>query len=510
MKRSQLACGAGVEKNGASAALNPEFLLGGTWNFPNEPVEHIETHAAHVFLCGDRAFKIKKAVKLPYLDFSTIEQRRDVLARELAINKAYAPDIYLHVTEKLGEPVLVMHRFPTNALLSWHVKHHGIDDALAAKLAATMVRAYEISEQANVPGSSIMAGLIQQLADAFTKSPDIFSAGLVKAFIQLQRQMLDQLALLLDRRGKEGQVRRCHGDAHCGNIALIDGKPVLFDAIEFSDKIATVDVLYDLSFLIMDLLRHDQCRAANIILNRYVHLQRDKEDLSGLSTLPLFLSTRAGVRALVTADLIHELPTTESGPQRGFASRYFDDALEFLKPNVARLVCVGGLSGTGKSTLAMNLAPSFGAAPGAIHVRSDIERKVLAGVIETERLKPEHYSPSNSILVYDAIFARARKVLETGHSVVLDAVFASEYERRGAENIARLLGVEFQGIWLETHPDVMKARVAKRVGDASDADPEVIDVQLGYQLGDIHWGHINASGDQVSVCDRAKKALQIN
>jgi uncharacterized protein len=492
--------------NHVSTGFNSEFLLGKTWGFPEEPVEHIETHAAHVFLCGDRAFKIKKSIKLPYLDFSTIKRRRQVLASELTINKSFAPDIYLHVGETLGEPVLVMKRFPTHALLSWHLNYRGIDDALAANLASTIAQAHEKSVKSNASGSTIMAGLGRQLADAFTNSPDVFPAASAQEFIRMQKQTLHRLKPLLDRRGNEGLVRRCHGDIHCANIIVLDGRPVLFDAIEFSEKIATIDVLYDLSFIIMDLLRYDQRRAANIVFNRYFHLRRE-ENLSGLEVLPLFLSTRAGIRALVTADLAHELPTTEFERQRNLANGYFNSAVAFLKPATCRLVCIGGLSGTGKSTLAMNLASSLGSQPGAIHVRSDVERKVLAGVAETQRLNTEWYSPSSSIRVYAAILARARKALEAGHSAVVDAVFANGSERDAAESLAKKLGVEFGGIWLEAKSDVMKSRVANRVGDASDASPDVVDAQLRYQLGDIRWGHIDAFGDQASVCDRAKTLL---
>jgi aminoglycoside phosphotransferase family enzyme/predicted kinase len=492
------------------ANFDAKFLEGNTWGSPNEAVEYIETHAAHVFLCGDRAFKIKKSVKLPYLDFSTVERRREVLAREFEINKLFAPDLYLHVAEKLGEPVLVMNRFPRTALLSWRVDHGEMNDTLARRLSLMMVESHRLAPRSDAAGSAIIEGLGAQLAEAFKFSPDIFPSSSTEEYISLHQAMVRRLASLLDRRGQQGLVRRCHGDAHCGNIIILDDRPILFDAIEFSEKIGTVDVLYDLAFLVMDLLRHDQHRAANIVLNHYLHLRRAEEDLSGLGAFSLFLATRAGVRALVTADLAHELQDPEAASHRAAALRHFEASLEFLKPVLPALVCIGGLSGSGKSTLAVNLAPTFGAPPGAIHVRSDIERKIIAGVEETERLEPEFYSPAFSARVYDAQLARAKAALMAGYSVIVDAVFARENERRSAEGLAGELGVEFCGIWLEAGADVLKSRVEARVGDASDATPEVVDMQLRYDLGDLSWCRVDASGDPAEVHDRAARLLHVS
>ncbi len=479
--------------------------MGDTWGFPGSAVEHIETHAAHVFLCGDRAFKIKKDVKFPYLDFSTLDLRRAVLQRELEINRAFAPDIYLAVTEKQGEPVLVMKRFAAEAMLSWHVDHHGIDDRLSAALAKTAAEAHWIAPPVKTAGAGIMAGLGAQLAKAFTASPDLFPGPAAIDFQALYAAALASLEPLLNRRGDGGLVRRCHGDMHCANIVILQDRPVLFDAIEFSEKIATIDVLYDLAFLIMDLLRHGQPRAANLVLNRYLHLRRAEEDLSGLRALPLFLATRSGVRALVTADLVHELPVAERPTLSKTSRDYFNASLAFLKPAAPQLICVGGLSGTGKSTQAATLAPAIGPPPGAIHVRSDVERKVLAGVAETQRLCPEHYTPATSRRVYEALFDRADRALTAGRAVVIDAVFAHEGERKAAEDLALRRGVAFRGIWLEAKPETLKSRVTSRLGDASDATTEVVDVQLGYDLGKLTWTRIDASGSPEEVQARLLK-----
>jgi uncharacterized protein len=488
---------------------NPNFMIGETWGFPGLSVEHIETHAAHVFLCGNRAFKMKKDVKLPYLDFSTIELRRTFIERELVINREFAPDIYLTTIEKEGEPVLVMKRFDTQSILSWLVDHDGITDQLSGNLAVSVAESHQKATTAATAGADIMTGLGEQLSKAFTASPDLFPDAETTQFSTLYQNLLQRLTLLLNRRSKTGLVRRCHGDMHCGNIVVIDGKPVLFDAIEFSEKIATIDVLYDLAFLIMDLLRHRQDRAANILFNRYLHLRRVEEDLSGLEAFPLFLATRAGVRALVTADLAHELPVDQSTEQRRIAYDYFGACLNFLQPKLPILICIGGLSGAGKSTLAASLAPAISPPPGAIHIRSDVERKVLAGVAETVHLAPEHYSQLNSQKIYDVILDRAERVLATGCSAVIDAVFAQSKERIAAQQLAVCKGLNFHGFWLETAEETLKARVTSRHGDASDATPDVIDRQLKYDLGEITWMRIDASGNPAEVEARTLSALKL-
>lgn len=485
--------------------MNPVFLKAETWGFPGAAVEHVETHAAHVFLVADRAFKIKKSVKLPYLDFSTLERRRAVLAHELAVNRTWAPAIYREVIEVEGEPVLVMNRFDQRDVLADRVDRHGIDAALAARLAETAAAAHAIAPVADAAGAPIMAGLGLQLSRAFTASPDIFQSAETLEFHALFEDALTRLKPLLNRRSEKGLVRRCHGDMHCGNIVLIEGLPVLFDAIEFSEKIATVDVLYDLAFLIMDLLRHGRRAAANIVLNRYLHLRRDAEDLSGLAALPLFLATRAGVRALVVADLVHELVPAASLKPRGDALDYFRASLAFLKPAKPELVCIGGLSGTGKSVLGARLASGLGAAPGALHIRSDIERKVLARVPETVRLAAEHYAPAASVKVYGAMLARAEAALAAGQAVVLDAVFTGENERRAAESVARRRGIAFRGIWLEADAETLKSRIAARRGDASDATVEVVERQLRYDPGRISWTRIDAGGSPEETYDRAMR-----
>ena len=483
------------------------FLKGETWGFPGEAVEHVETHAAHVFLVSDRAFKIKKDVLLPYLDFSSLGKRREALQAELEINRLFSPDLYLRRDEVLGEPVLVMRRFPASALLAWRMAHGAIETGLAWKLAAMAAASHARAPRREVKGADIMSDLGAQLSQAFIDSPDIFRPADTLEFHALYESALGSRRHLLTERSERGLVRRCHGDMHCGNIIVEDGAPKLFDAIEFSEKIATIDVLYDLAFLLMDLWSNGERAAANAVFNRYLQLRRAEEDLSGLAALPLFLATRAGVRALVTADLAHELALKNSMRERGQALDWFRATIDHLKVPPPLLLCIGGLSGAGKSTAAADIAPDVGAAPGAVHVRSDIERKVLAGVAETDRLPPESYTRQSSFEVYAACLSRAEQALAAGHSVVLDAVFAEEGERTAAAELASRSKAQFAGVWLDAPPETLMTRISGREGDASDATTDVIGKQLGYDLGHLDWLRVDAGGTPVETITRLRRMV---
>jgi uncharacterized protein len=287
------------------------------------------------------------------------------------------------------------------------------------------------------------------------------------------------------RRVTAGAIRRCHGDLHLRNIVLIEGQPVPFDAIEFSDRIANIDVLYDLSFTLMDLCERRLRPLANRLLNEWLWRIAELPDASheeALALLPMFLSRRASIRAFVDAQA-----AAVSGADTARARDYQKVALSFLQPSPPRLLAIGGLSGSGKTTLALRLAPEIGRSPGAVVVRSDVERKRRAGIPPEQRMPAGSYTPQASAEVYEAFLARAERVLRAGHSVVLDAVFARENERAGAEALALRTGVPFEGVWLDVPKEVAQARVAQRKADASDATPAVVERQFGYDLGDITW-----------------------
>ena len=252
---------------------------------------------------------------------------------------------------------------------------------------------------------------------------------------------------VLEARRRDGFVRQCHGDLHLRNIALIDGRPTLFDAVEFNDDIACIDVVYDLAFLLMDLWRRDLRHHANAVLNAYV---RHTGDIGGLALLPLFLSCRAAVRAKTSATAMSMPPgASNAAALADAARRYLALALAFLRPPSPCLVAVGGRSGSGKSTQSALAATGLGTAPGAIHLRSDLIRKELSGAGALTRLGADAYAPDVSARVYAVMRSRAAEALAARHAVVCDAVFAEPAERDAMAAVAAAAGVPFVPVWLE-------------------------------------------------------------
>jgi predicted kinase len=250
---------------------------------------------------------------------------------------------------------------------------------------------------------------------------------------------------------------------------VIDGKPVLFDAIEFDPLIASGDVLYDLAFLLMDLVDRKLERAANIVFNRYLLAAGVDEYIDALAALPFFLALRATIRARVALDKRKLVEGKERAEAEDEAREYCALAARLIAPPKPRLVAVGGLSGTGKSALAASLAPFLLPAPGAVHLRSDIERKRLFGVSETEQL-PSRYSPSHR-RVYARCGSRGARWRGAIPPSSTPCMRAPRSGKRSA--VAKEAGVKFDGIWLEAALIPRRAR-RRAVADASDADAKIV------------------------------------
>ena len=223
--------------------------------------------------------------------------------------------------------------------------------------------------------------------------------------------------------------------------------------------------------------------------------------------MPLCLGLRAGVRALVAADKLQHAGSDAEAGKRAEAQECVAAALRFLDPAGPRMVAVGGLSGTGKSTLAAALAADIGPSPGAVHLRSDVERKAMLGVEETHRLGPAAYTPKSQARVYAELFRKARLAAAAGHGVVIDAVFTRAHEREAAGAMAAELGVPFRGLWLTAPSEVLLARVGARIGDASDATPDVVERQLAGDIGPMSWTEIDAGGSETDTLAAARRAL---
>ena len=480
------------------------------YNPPPATVERIDTHASSVFLAGPFAYKVKRAVKYRFLDFSTLEKRRLACLNELRVDARAARQLYLEVLpvtagengafqiggrrEKV-EWVLLMRRFEQNKLYDRMAEEDGLSLDSMGPLAEAIARFHDSADRLLNAKQSVapLNGILRDNDEAFAANLDVIPKDAALEHPRLSRERIAALTPLLRSRGLGGYVRHCHGDLHLRNIVEIDGKPVLFDAIEFDDSLATIDVLYDLAFLLMDLGKRDLTAHANAVLNAYLDHEGSTANLIGLAALPLFLATRAAIRAKVELLRAKTGATGKAGATRKEARSYFDLACSFFAPILQHLIGIGGLSGSGKSAISRAIAPYIGPFPGAVHIRSDVERKRLFGIAPTEKLPEIAYAPEVSDEVYAICRKRAVMALAGGQAVIVDAVHARQEEREALSTLAAKAGVPFTGLWLEAPPEVMRKRVAARTRDLSDATPQVVNAQLSYEIGGQNFEVIDAS-----------------
>jgi aminoglycoside phosphotransferase family enzyme len=466
----------------------------------------VETHISAVFIGPDTVWKLKKAVRLGFLDFSDLAARGHFCRRELALNQPHAPGLYrdvVPVTRQAdgtlaldggGEPVdwvLRMAPVPAGDFLDVIARRGGLTpellDATADAVAALHRAAPPAPPGFDAPAAAgrVLAGNIRDCRATGLPEAEVAELG---AGLQAR---LAALAPQLAARAAAGRVRRCHGDLHLGNLCLWEGRPTPFDALEFDEALATTDTGYDLAFLLMDLCQAGQRPAANRVMNRYL---ARTGDFGLLPALAFWMALRAMVRAHVEAR------------RGGDGQRYLAAARDFLRPVAPRLVAVGGLQGTGKTVLARDLAPDLGAAPGALHLRTDETRKRRAGLPPEARLPPVAYAEAESQAVHAEIFAAARLALQAGQSVLLDAVFLDPAQRRAAEEAAQ--PHPFTGLWLAAPIDLLRRRVAARSAegrDASDATVEVLERAATADPGEITWSVLDAT----DAFDAARAALAL-
>jgi uncharacterized protein len=474
----------------------------------NEPVKRVDTAGAVVFLAGTEVYKVKRAVAFPFMDLSTLERRRRACEAEIAVNRDNASGVYLEALPIVragaelaiggaGEPVewaVHMRRFDETATLDRAADRGALADAVIDRLALAIRRSHARAPLRDAArAAQAIETYIEQNDAAFAERPDLFPAAKARRLIQDSRLAFAVARPALLARGAAGFVRRCHGDLHLRNIVLIEGEPTLFDAVEFSDEVASGDVLYDLAFLLMDLEERGLRGAANRLFNRYL-APEPPEALAGLAALPLFLSLRAAIRAKVEAAAADRLEGAGRDEALSLARRYFDSAARFLAYVPPRLVAVGGLSGVGKSALAAALAPRLGRAPGALMLRSDVERKAMFAVEDTAHLPGSAYAPAVTRDVYERLGGKARRALRAGHAVALDATFSTAAEREAARGVAAEVGVAFDGLFLDASLKTRLARVGSRGADASDADAAVARAQRAEPLGERGWSPLDAGG----------------
>lgn len=486
-------------------------------------LQRIQTHISEVFIFQQRVFKLKRAVRLDYLDFSTAALRLEYCQRELALNRTTAPQLYLAVRRltrtrndgvefdgpgELIDAVVEMRPFAQKDLFDAMALRGALDnqilEKLARNIAAFHAAATPVAGQSGVQAISHSLSLNER---AFAHSPLSHEKEAANAFLAC-RALLAKHAERLDKRAAQGFLRHCHGDLHLRNICLFQDEPVIFDCIEFDPRLYEIDTLFDLSFLLMGLVYRKLTHQANLVFNRYLDCVDNSHDC-GVSGL--MMAARALVRAQIAACRSGEDGVQERDAMQlqSEARGYLDLALNAAQVRAPQLIAIGGLSGTGKSTLAAALTPEIGALPGARILSTDRIRKQMHGLKPHERLPPEAYTRESAIHVYQRQRDLARLTLASGQCVIADGVFLREDERNAIADAAAQAGASFKGLWLEAPLADITRRVELRRGDPSDATARVVEQQALSKTGPLSWRRVEASGDGMKTLERARSALAL-
>lgn len=490
--------GGGREAEQQAAALGRTSAGGAT-------IEKMETHISWVLLAGDYAYKIKKPVELGFLDYSTLEKRRELCELELQLNRRLAPELYLSVVPISGtmeqpeidgagpprEYAVRMRRFDQRQLLSALLERDSVSpsdiDALAREI-ARFHSAAPVADADSPYGSD--DAVIDPAMENFEHLKFVGDPEDQRALrAQLHVWMLSEFDA---RRGdfymrrRCGAIRECHGDLHLNNIVKTDAGLRAFDCIEFNPAFRWIDVVSDLAFCVMDLADRGRSDYGNRLLNAYLE---STGDYGGLVVLPFYLAYRALVRAKV--DCLRSEQGLAAPSREELCEdfhRYLRLAFGYTKPLPRRLIITHGPSGSGKTYGTQALVDRF----GAIRVRSDVERKRLKGVDPEDA--SSLYSAETTERTYARLLELAECILEAGRPVVTDATFFERAHRGRFHDLARKLDVPFVLLSFDVEDGVLRERVRRRQSDrqeASDADEDVLDQQLrrSWQLGEDEREH---------------------
>jgi aminoglycoside phosphotransferase family enzyme/predicted kinase len=487
----------------ASPTSGPEGLVAALreprrYPHPVEGVELIETHISWVLLTGRYAYKVKKPLDLGFLDFSTLERRRQACEKELRLNRRTAPDLYLEVVPVAGtpgEPVIggagpaieyavKMREFPQSALLDRVAARGELRREQMDELAATVARFHAEVERADQHSGFgtpevVIAPARQNFAQLgpLVTDPDAGAAlGRLAAWTDRESARCQEA---FDARRREGLVRECHGDLHLRNLVLLDGRIVPFDCLEFNDALRWIDVAAEVAFVVMDLVDHGLTAHAWRFLDAYL---AETGDYGALAVLRFYLVYRAMVRAKIACLRAQQLP---EGVARRRAEQEFRAYLRlaeaFASLDRPALIVTRGFSGSGKTVFAGLLTEEI----GAIRVRSDVERKRLHGLGAHETsgagVGEGIYAPDATRRTYARLLDAARVVLEAGYPAAADATFLARADRDAFRALARRLGVPFAIAGCEAPEALLRERIAARGDtgtDASEADLDVLARQL--------------------------------
>jgi aminoglycoside phosphotransferase family enzyme/predicted kinase len=492
------------------------------------PIRVVETHISRVLLTGAYAYKIKKPVRLSFLDYSTLAKRRACCDEEVRLNRRYAPDLYLGVSAVGGpatapridgggdaiEYAVRMRQFDRLDELGALLATRGVDAAELAALGEHVARFHASAAPVVATSTFGTAGALRKvIVDNFASLRSLPEAAQWQETVQALEQWVDlthgRLATLIGRRRESGQVRECHGDLHCGNVVRWQGALTPFDGIEFDPGLRFIDVANDIAFLTMDLAMHDRHDLRRAVLQAWT---RTLGDFGGLPLLPYFETYRALVRAKVAAlRALQEQPgSQERSRECGTAERYLDWAVGRARRSPPRLVLTCGLSGSGKTSIARAVATPL----GALHVRSDVERKRLAGLrpLDDSRSPPDGgiYSRGFTSRTYARLLDCAANALQGGESVIVDAAFLKRDERQDMLDLAARSSVPAAILHCVAPLAVLRERLESRSrsgDDASEAGVAILSRQPAYweEFGDEQRRHVVAV--DTTAPDAAARAL---
>jgi aminoglycoside phosphotransferase family enzyme/predicted kinase len=465
---------------------------------PGRPLSLMETHASWVVLAGERAYKLKKPITLPFLDYGTLEKRRAACEAELRYNRRFAPELYLGIVVLTGtaaapqcggsgeiiDYAVEMLRFDEASRLDHLAARGALTPAHMSLLAAEMV---DFHRRAAIAP-----------ADSSYGTPELAAAPALENFVELYRLLPDEAPRLAEleawtkreakhrrtqftARKQKGCVRECHGDLHLGNLILHQDRVVAFDCIEFNENFRWIDVASELAFTLVDLLDHDKPCLAAVLLNEWLSAGGD---FDALRVLRFYAAYRALVRAKVSAIRAgQEDGAAAAREDRDTACAYLDLAQRLCQPQAPTLTITHGVSGAGKSHAAQALLLADPHA-NTVRLRSDVERKRLFGLAAQDRsgspLDGGIYTQDAHAATYRRLEELAQLALHEGWSVIVDAAFLRRAERDAFRRLAANNDVPFAILACEAPVAELRRRIEARHDDASEATLAVLERQLGW------------------------------
>ena len=468
-----------------------------------DTLQVIETHISWLILTGQFVYKFKKALDLGFLDYSTLEKRRYFCEEELRLNRRTAPELYLEVTPVSGSPTaprlgdatapieyaVKMRQFAQEALFSHLLLQNRLTPALIDQLADTIASFH--TEIDTAPADSPWGQpetVFRPVLENFSQIREHLAGdeSLVKLdYIEhWARNEYRKLRQRMQQRHDNGFIRECHGDLHLNNITLLDDRPVLFDAIEFNPDLRFIDVISEAAFLMMDLEANARSDLAWRFLNHYLE---DNGDYGALPLLRFYLCYRAMVRAKINAIRAAQQKTDSAKHKQSLDEfhTYLALADRYTRPTPGHLLITHGLSGSGKTVLSQQLLECW----PAIRLRSDVERKRLAGLQAGQQsgsgIDTGLYSPAMSERTYRHLLELAETILQAGYHVIVDAAFLQAAQREPFRALARKLQIPFTILAVEASETTLRQRVTARHArgsDASEADLAVLQHQLDHYI----------------------------